>query len=103
MQDVICTLLSTSYIQDSIGIQRPETIETECPIKKNESIYANEFYEANERGFKPTLRLRISSLNYNGEEELRYMGIIYTIIRVESQVDDTILVCQRKVKNVKNS
>lgn len=101
MRDVVCTLLSTVYETDSIGVQKPTKVEIQCPIIKDESIYAKEFYEANERGFKPSLRLRISSLNYNDEPELKYMDKIYTIIRTEEQGDELILIGQRKVANVK--
>lgn len=101
MRDLSCKLLSTTIQEDSIGVQKEVTTEIEIPIIKVEDVYANEFYEANEQGFKPTLRLRISALNYNNEEELIYMGIIYTIIRVsEPYADELVLICERKVKNV---
>ncbi len=101
MRDVSCKLLSTKIQEDSIGVQKEVQTEVEIPIIKVEEVYANEFYEANEQGFKPTLRLRISSLNYNNEEELIYMGVIYSIIRAtEPYADETVLVCERKVKNV---
>lgn len=102
MRDVSCKLLSTTLQTDSIGVQKEVKTEVEIPIIKVEEVYANEFYEANEQGFKPTLRLRISSLNYNNEEELIYMGVIYSIIRAtEPYADETVLVCERKVKNVR--
>ena len=102
MRDVSCKLLSTTLQTNSIGVQKEIQTEVEIPIIKIEEVYANEFYEANEQGFKPTLRLRISSLNYNNEEELIYMGVIYSIIRAtEPYADETVLVCERKVKNVK--
>jgi len=101
MRDVSCTLLSTSIQSNSIGVEKEVQIQVECPIIKVEDVYANEFYEANEQGFKPTLRLRISTLNYNGEPELIYMGTTYSIIRTqEPEADELILVCERKVKNV---
>lgn len=101
MRDVSCKLLSTQIIADSIGVEKEKQTELEVPIIKVEDIYANEFYEANEQGFKPTLRLRISSLNYSGENELMYMGTVYSIIRTQEPVaDEIILVCERKVKNV---
>lgn len=101
MRDVSCKLLSTQIKEDSIGIQKEETIEVEIPIIKVEDIYANEFYQANERGFKPTLRLRISSLNYNNQSELIYMNKTYSIIRTqEITADELILICERKIKNV---
>lgn len=102
MRDVSCKLLSTQIIQDSIGVQKEKVTEVEIPIIKVEDIYAKEFYEANEQGYKPTLRLRISTLNYDNQSELIYMGKTYSIIRTqEITVDELILVCERKVKNVK--
>ena len=101
MRDVSCKLLSTTLQTDSIGVQKEVQTEVEIPIIKVEEVYANEFYEANEQGFKPTLRLRISSLNYNNEKELIYMGTTYSIIRPsEPYADEVVLVCERKVKNV---
>lgn len=101
MRDVGCKLLSTQIIDDSIGVQREQIIEKEIPIIKIEDIYANEFYEANEQGYKPSLRLRISALNYDNEEELIYMNTNYSIIRTqEVTADEIILVCERKLKNV---
>ena len=100
MRDVSCTLLSSSIQSDSIGVEKETLTQVECPIIKVEDIYANEFYKANEQGFKPVLRLRISTLNYTNQKELIYMGTTYSIIRIQEQVDETILVCERKVKNV---
>ena len=101
MRDVSCKLLSTDLQTDDIGVQKEVQTEIEIPIIKVEEIYANEFYEANQQGFKPTLRLRISALNYNNEKELIYMGVIYTIIRTsEPYADEVVLVCERKIKNV---
>ena len=102
MRDVSCKLLSTTLQTDSIGVQKEVQTEVEIPIIKVEEVYANEFYAANEQGFKPTLRLRISALNYNNESELVYMGTNYSIIRAtEPYADEVVLVCERKVKNVK--
>ena len=100
MRDVSCKLLSTSIQSNEIGVEKEITTEIEIPIIKVEDVYANEFYEANEQGFKPTLRLRISTLNYSNQKELIYMGTTYSIIRTQERVaDETILVCERKVKN----
>lgn len=102
MRDVSCKLLSTQIVEDSIGVQKEQIVELEIPIIKVEDIYASEFYEANEQGFKPSLRLRISALNYNNENELIYMNTNYSIIRTqEITADEIILVCERKIKNVK--
>lgn len=101
MRDVSCKLLSTTLQTNSIGVQKEVQTEVEIPIIKIEEVYANEFYEANEQGFKPTLRLRISALNYNNEKELIYMGTTYSVIRPsEPYADEVVLVCERRVKNV---
>ena len=101
MRDVSCKLISQTYLENEIGSQIPqEPVKTEIPIIKVEDVYANEYYEANQAGYQPTLRLRISTLNYNNEKELEYMGVDYTIIRIqEITADELILVCERKIKN----
>ena len=101
MYNTSVTLLDRSFTSDSIGVQSGAITQTEVPIMKIEDIYANEFYQANEQGFKPSLRIRISSLNYANQRELIYKGTTYTVIRTQEPVpDETILICQRKVKNV---
>ena len=101
MRDVSCKLLSTTLITDEIGVQKEEQKETEIPLIAVEDVYANEYYEANQQGYKPSLRLRISTLNYNNEKELIYMNTIYTIIRTqEITADEMVLICERKIKNV---
>ena len=102
MRDVSWKLISTIIASNNIGVQKPNrVIEREIPIIKVEDVYAKEFYEANEQGYKPSLRLRISALNYNNECELIYMNNTYSIIRVqEVTADELILVCERKKKNV---
>lgn len=103
MRDISCKLLSTTSKTDDIGVQKnaTETTETEIPILKVEDIYANEYYRANEQGYKPSLRLRISTLNYDNQKELIYMNNKYSIIRTqEVTLDELILICERKIKNV---
>lgn len=104
MRDVSCKLLSTTLKTDDIGVQKEEVKEIEVPLIKVEDVYVNEFYKANEQGYKPSLRLRISALNYDNQPELIYMDKIYNIIRTqEITADELILICERKVKNVKNN
>lgn len=102
MRDLSCKLLSTQKTKNNIGVEKPSiVIEKECPIIKIEDIYANEYYQANQSGFQPTLRLKVSKLNYEDEPELIYMEKTYTIIRIqETSPDELVLICERKVKNV---
>jgi len=104
MRDVSCKLLSTTLKTNNIGVQKEEIKEVEIPLIKVEDVYANEFYKANEQGYKPSLRLRISALNYDNQPELIYMNKTYNIIRTqEITADELILICERKVKNVKSN
>ena len=101
MHDVECILLSKEIVQDEIGVENEITKETPIPIIKHEDIYAKEYYVASQSGYKPTLRLKVSALNYEGQSELKYMGITYTIIRAtEPYADEVTLICERKIKNV---
>lgn len=101
MYEASCKLISTSITQNSIGLEIKKQIEQEIPIIKIEDVYSKEYYEAREQGFKPTLRLRISSLNYSGQEELVYMGTNYSIIRTQNvSIDEIVLICERKISDV---
>lgn len=109
MRDVSCILLSKSYLKDENGNilkensrEKFEVKKTEIPIISTEKVWKNEFYKANEQGLRPSIRIKISSLNYNDEEEVIYMGKNYTVIRVDGDnEDETVLVCQRRANNVK--
>lgn len=104
MRDIACTLLSTTIEQDEIGNEIETEKKKQIPIIKVEDVYADEYYKARQSGFKPSLRLRISALNYKDEEELIYMNKVYSVIRSqEATADEIVLVCERKIKNVKNN
>lgn len=100
MYDVSCKLLSYNYELDSIGNEIIKTQEKEIPIIKLENIWQSEFFSANEQGLKPSLKLRISALNYDNEQELIYMDKEYTVIKADQKnYSEVILLCERKAKN----
>ena len=100
MIDVECTLISKEVTQDEIGNETINNIESIVPIIKVEDVFASEFYEAGQLGFKPNLKLRISSLNYDNQKLLKYMNNIYDIIRVDTPATDEIaLICERRIGN----
>lgn len=100
MIDTEVILRKITSTSNSIGVE-DDTIETlSVPIIRIEKIYASEFYRANEQGMKPSLRVVINALNFNGAEELEYNGTIYTIIRIEDNIEELALICERKIKNV---
>lgn len=98
MIDVICKLITQRYETDSVGNQLLKDSFIEVPIIEVQDVYQSEFYNASQQGLKPTLRLLISDLNYNDEEELEYMNKRYTIIRVDKVDNENIaLVCEKRV------
>lgn len=110
MHDVSCVLLSKSFVKDENGNilkdkngrERYSINEKKVPIIDVERVWKDEFYKANQIGLRPSIRIKMSSLNYEEEEELIYMGKNYTIIRTDGNNDDeVILVCQRRANNVK--
>lgn len=109
MRDVSCILLSKSYKTDENGNilrkngrEEYETKEIEIPIISTEKVWKDEFYKANQQGLRPSIRIKINSLNYSDEEELIYMNKQYTVIRVDGDnEDEVVLVCQRRANNVK--
>lgn len=97
---VSCTLRQLTPVYDSIGVKTSDTVvETEVPIIAREKVKVTEFYRASELGMKPELRLRLSALNYDGQQEVEYGGVIYNIIRVEAGIDVVTIIGERKLKN----
>ena len=112
MRDIECILLSIVLEKDEQGNvkydennnKKHKTVEKPIPIISEEDVYAKEYYMANERGYKPNLRLRISALNYNNEQDLIYMNQKYSVLRADTpNADEKVLVCERKIGDVKQN
>lgn len=100
MIDLECTLIQINIEKDEIGNEIEKQTEIIVPIIQHEDIFASEFYSAGTVGMKPTLKIRISSLNYSNQTRLRYMNEEYEIIRVDTPtIDEVSLVCERKIRN----
>ena len=95
-----CKLRTLLHESDGIGVENETVQEITVPVTRIEKVYASEFYRANEQGLRPVLRLVINALNYNNETELEYNGVVYTIIRVDDNIEELALICERKLKNV---
>ena len=97
MKDLTTKLITKQFAIDEVGNQVLQENYTLIPIIDVEDVYQSEFYNAAQQGLKPTLRLRISDLNYNNEPELEYMNYRYSIIRVDMINNEEIaLVCEKR-------
>lgn len=100
MQDWTIKLITQQYVIDEIGNQKLQNNYVEVPIIEIQDVYQAEYYNASQQGLKPSLRVMISNLNYNDEEELIYMGKNYTIIRVDRVDNENIaLICEKRAGN----
>lgn len=100
MYSLTCILRKTEPQYNSFGAKvEDRVIETEVPILRKERMRVNEFYQATQQGMKPELRIIISNLNYNGEQELEYMGVVYSVIRTEDYLNDMLIIAERKIEN----
>lgn len=98
MRDVSIKLITKTYSFDSVGNQIDTEVEVDCPLIDIEEVYANEFYKASQQGMRPSKRFVISTLNYNNQNELKYMSQKYTVIRSEERnLDEVVLICEVKV------
>lgn len=94
-------LISYSITKNNIGVEQKTKVEKQVPIIKVEEVYANEFYQANEQGLKPELRIRISALSYDGQTLLQYGDIYYNVVRSSNpNTDEVVLICERKLGNI---
>lgn len=86
---MIFYLLSVEHSVDSIG-QYVETV-TERPVFGNvQSVTASEFFAGGQNGFKPEYRITMFGPDYEGEENLKLNGVIYSIYRTYRAKTDEI-------------
>lgn len=92
-RDVV-KLISVATAENDIGDP------VEVPVKREvfadkQSIRQSEFYQAAATGLRPELMFVVRSIDYNGEQKLKYNDKEYTIIRTYDKDGElTELVCQ---------
>ena len=97
----ILYLITKTETKDSIGNITATETERKIYAKKNK-VGSNEFYNAVAVGMKPTAELQIKTSNYNGEEEVKYNGIRYAVLRTLPKTEmDMVLVIGLK-QGIKN-
>lgn len=66
-----------------------------CDIQ---SVSQNEFFKANELGFKPQLKVTMFKYDYDNESIIEIDGVRYSIYRTfEGRNDEIELYCEKKV------
>lgn len=90
----VITLIGISYSENDMG----DSIETKTEreiLAEKKSIKQSEFYQAQATGLRPELTFVVWSDEYGGEQELKYNGKTYTIIRTFDQNEKNLeLICQ---------
>jgi hypothetical protein len=74
------------------------TVGSEVPCIE-ESVWANEFYQASAQGYRPEVRIKTNKRNYNGEPRMQYNGTTYTVIRTEKAEKDWLIVIGQSLVN----
>lgn len=74
------TLIKLTTTLDELGNTIYTETKTDVLAKKN-IVGTKEFYSAVAIGITPTAELQIRLSNYDGEQEVEYKGIRYSVIR----------------------
>lgn len=75
---------------DEYGIPQQTGEETRTVMARVKSITASEFFEARRNGFKPEFRFDMFLYDYDGQKELEYNGVRYTVYRTYMGRSDTV-------------
>lgn len=99
MYDDIITLKTAVMTYDSFGNEIP-TYVGRTVYAMPRGVYSNEFYNAAQAGFKPSVTFVLSNRNeYQGEKRLSFHGTEYSVIRVDwdAQRDAIRLICEERI------
>lgn len=93
----VVVLIGETISTDENYIQQATETRTEvyCDIQ---SVSQNEFFKANELGFKPQFKITMFKYDYDGESIIEVDGVRYSIYRTFEGRNDTLeLYCEKKV------
>jgi SPP1 family predicted phage head-tail adaptor len=91
--NTVIDLITTTITEDELK-QQIETPSYHQVFAEQKPIHSNEFFNAGQKGIKPTAMFEVHSMEYNGEEQLRYNGKVYHIYRTYPKPDKTELYCE---------
>jgi len=90
------TLLSSIKTQNAFGVWE-ETLTSKDVFCQVDSVTRQEFFEGGRNGLNPEFRMTMFFGDYNGERELIYNGLSYSVYRTFHGRTDTIeLYVERK-------
>lgn len=89
-RDVEITLVFPTMQADEYGIPQQTGEEKRTVMAEVKSITASEFFEAGRNGFKPEFRFDMFLYDYDGQKELEYNGVRYTVYRTFMGRSDTV-------------
>ena len=98
MRDTVKFVAVTDTVDSMRRASVTYTVGSEVPCIE-ESVWANEFYQASAQGYRPEVRLKTNKHNYNGEPRMQYKDTIYTIIRTEKAEKDWLVVIGQSLVN----
>lgn len=87
MRSDVIKLVGVSRVQNAIGVwvETPTERQVFCQVT---SVSASEFFEAAKIGLRPDYRFTIFAGDYQGETELIYNGVHYSIYRTYNNTTD---------------
>lgn len=89
-RDAEIMLVFPTMQADEYGIPQQIGEETRTVMASVKSITASEFFEAGRNGFKPEFRFDMFLYDYDGQKELEYKGVRYTVYRTFMGRSDTV-------------
>lgn len=97
-QEIIYLISRTEGMDDIGNTIVSSEVSTKC-YAKTQSVKTNEFYSAVEVGLTPSMEFVIKRLNYNGESEIEWNNVRYSVIRTIDPKNkfDIVLVCAKKI------
>lgn len=76
----IAKLITKTYIQDDLGQFVPSTEELEILVNEK-SVTRQEWADAGRLGLSAQFTLETASVNYSGQESIKYNGEMFSIYR----------------------
>ena len=90
------SLVSETFDVDENGFEKQSLSERDV-FAEIYSVSQSEFFEAGRNGFKPEMKVRVWSVEYNNERLAKYHDVVYEIYRTYVFGDKTELYLQRGV------